>query len=71
MVFKGQNNRVLWSDECCLLDSLDNILMEEEEEKWEKKMKHDEELHEKQKGKKPQYMQYCSCNTRGQTDHMQ
>lgn len=33
MVFKGQNNRIVWGDEGRLFDGLDNILLEEEESK--------------------------------------
>ena len=32
MIFKGQNNRVIWSDKCRIFDRLDNILLEEKEE---------------------------------------
>lgn len=32
VVFKGQNNRVIWSDKCCLFNGLDNILYEEVEQ---------------------------------------
>lgn len=41
MVFKGQNNRVFWCDKCCLLDGLNNILLEErwEKDKYEKEKK--------------------------------
>lgn len=36
VVFKGQNNRVLRSDKCCLLNGLDNILLDEKKQEEEK-----------------------------------